>query len=81
MSLALGILEQFDSPVFWGAVDRVLAAAKAAGIAAGLQSRNLSMLAEVQKRGGRFLMLGSDVATLLDGYKRALAELKGSKTV
>ncbi len=81
LSLSLGILEQFESPIFWGAVDRVLAAAKAAGIAAGLQSSNLSMLAEVRKRGGRFLITGSDVATLLDGYKRAIAELKGSKTV
>lgn len=80
LSLSLGILEQFDSPTFWGAVDRVLAAAKAAGIAAGLQSRNLSQLAEAQKRGARFLLLGGDSATLLDGYKRALAELKGSIT-
>jgi hypothetical protein len=34
----------------------------------------------VQKRGGRFLLLASDVATLLDGYRRALSELKGSNT-
>jgi 2-keto-3-deoxy-L-rhamnonate aldolase RhmA len=81
LSLSLGILENFDSPIFWGAVDRVLAAAKAEGIAAGAQSRNLSMLAEIKKRGGRFLITGSDVAMLLDGFTRAMKELKGSKTL
>ncbi len=78
-SLSQGILEQFDSPVFWQAIDRVLAAAKAAGIAAGLQTANLSMLAEVKKRGGRFLLVGGDVSILLEGYERALAALKGSQ--
>ncbi len=79
LTLALGILEQFDSPVFWNAVDRVITAATAAGIAAGLQSPNRARLAEVKRRGGRVLLLAGDVAILLEGYKRGLAALRGSK--
>lgn len=79
LSLSLGILEQFDSPVFWGAVDRVIAAANAAGIAAGMQAGRFDILAEFKKRGGRFLITGSDVGILLEGYQRTMSALKGAK--
>ena len=79
LSLSLGILEQFDSPIFLGAVDRVIAAAKAAGIAAGIAAGR-EMLLEFRKRGGRFLVTDSEVDTLLEGYRRTLAALKGSKS-
>ncbi len=77
LSLSLGILEQFENPIFWNAVDRVLAAAKSAGIAAGLQSGNLTILTEAKNRGARLLLMASEVSMILDGYRRTLAALKG----
>jgi 2-keto-3-deoxy-L-rhamnonate aldolase RhmA len=76
LSLALGIIEQFDNPIFWNAVDRVVAACKAAGIATGLQTGRMPMLLEARRRGVRFLMYSSDVGILLSGYKQAMSEVK-----
>lgn len=76
LTLSLGIIEQFDNPIFWQAVDRVFKAAAQNGIAAGLQTRNMELLLEARKRGGRFLMYSSDTGVLFDGYKQAMAKLK-----
>lgn len=78
LTLSLGIIEQFDNPVFWQAVDRVFKAAAQNGIAAGLQTGNMELLLEARKRGGRFLMYSSDTGVLLNGYKQAMAKLKPS---
>lgn len=76
LSLSLGILEQFDSPVYWGAIEKVINAGKKAGIAVGLQSKNMAMLKRAREMGARFIIYSSDFSTLLDGYKRGLGELK-----
>ena len=76
LTLSLGIVEQFDNPIFWNAVDRVIAACRVAGIATGIQTSNMSLLREARKRGARFLLYGSDVAILFAGYKQAMSELK-----
>ena len=80
LTLSLGIVEQFDNPIFWNAVDRVIAACKTAGIAAGIQTSNMLLLKEARRRGVRFLLYGSDVAVLFAGYKRVLSELKEATT-
>lgn len=77
LSLALGIIEQFDNPIFWKAIGRVVAAANAAGISVGLQTGNMPLFLEARRRGVRFLMYSSDVGILLSGYKQVLSELKG----
>ena len=76
LTLSLGILEQFESPTFWGAVDRVINAAEKAGVAAGLQTRDMTLLLEARRRGARFLLYSSDSAVLFDGYKQAVGILK-----
>jgi len=80
LTLSLGILQEFENPIFWSAVDRVIAAGAKAGVAAGLQSRDLPMLFETRRRGGRFLMYSSDSAVLFEGYRQALAQLKGTRS-
>ncbi len=75
LTLSMGILEEFDNPLFWSALDRVVEACKKAGNAAGIQTGNLALLREAQRRGVRFVMYSSDVGVLLSGYRQALAEL------
>jgi 2-keto-3-deoxy-L-rhamnonate aldolase RhmA len=78
LTLALGIIGQFDNPIFLQALDRVIKAAEKAGIGAGLQTRDVSLLLEARNRGARFLLYSSDVGVLFDGYKKAIGELKGT---
>jgi 2-keto-3-deoxy-L-rhamnonate aldolase RhmA len=76
LTLSLGIVEQFDNPIFLNAIDRVVAACKANGIATGLQTGQMPLLLEAKRRGVRFLIYNSDVGILLSGYKQAVNELK-----
>jgi 4-hydroxy-2-oxoheptanedioate aldolase len=76
LTLSLGIVEQFESPIFWSAVDRVIKAAEKAGVAAGLQTRDMNLLLEARRRGARFLLYSSDSGVLFDGYKQAIGTLK-----
>jgi 2-keto-3-deoxy-L-rhamnonate aldolase RhmA len=76
LTLSMGILEQFESPIFWSAVERVINAAEKAGVAAGLQSRDMTLLLEARRRGAHFLLYSSDSGVLFDGYKQAIGSLK-----
>ncbi len=76
LSLALGILEQFDNPVFWKALEQVINAGTKAGIAVGLQSKDMSILIRARELGARFIVYGSDFSVLYDGYRNALFNLK-----
>jgi 2-keto-3-deoxy-L-rhamnonate aldolase RhmA len=78
LSISMGIGEQFSHPDYWKAIDRVIAAAKAAGIACGLQTPDIGMLHEARKRGMRFLLYSSDVGVLFDAYRQGLAAAKAS---
>jgi 2-keto-3-deoxy-L-rhamnonate aldolase RhmA len=77
LSLSLGIMEQFENPIFWKAVEKIIAAAKKSNVAVGLQSGNMAFLARVRDMGANFLICGSETSVLLEGYKKALASLKG----
>lgn len=76
LTLSLGIIEEFENPVFLNALERVIAAAAAAGVAVGLQSGNMGLVLKARSLGAQFLMYGSDTAILFDGYKSAMARLK-----
>jgi 4-hydroxy-2-oxoheptanedioate aldolase len=80
LTLSLGIIEEFENPVFWKAVERIIAAAGAAGVAAGLQSVDTGLLLKARSLGARFLMYSSDVAVLFAGYKDGMARLKSIKS-
>jgi 4-hydroxy-2-oxoheptanedioate aldolase len=76
LSLSLGIIEEFENPVFWKALDRVVAAAKSAGIAVGLQSGNMELVLKARAAGVRFVIYSSDVGVLMGGYTDAMKRLK-----
>lgn len=77
LTLSLGIVGQFDNPLFSDALKRVIAACNSAGIAAGIQTGSMSLLADARALGARFLMYSSDSAMLLKAYSEAMEELKG----
>lgn len=79
LSLSLGIVEQFDNPIFWSAVERVIKACDQTGIAMGVQSRDMALLNKAREMGARFLMYGSDTSVLFAGYKDAISQLKAVK--
>jgi 2-keto-3-deoxy-L-rhamnonate aldolase RhmA len=76
LSLSLGVLEQFDSPIFMRALEKVINAGAKAGVAVGLQSAQLPLLTRARDLGARFLMYSSDYSILLSGYKEGLTRLK-----
>jgi 2-keto-3-deoxy-L-rhamnonate aldolase RhmA len=75
LTLALGVLGQFEHPLFLAAVRRVVAACNAAGIAAGLQTGDMDLLLRARQLGVRFLMYSSDSGILLHGYRAAMTRL------
>jgi 2-keto-3-deoxy-L-rhamnonate aldolase RhmA len=76
LTISMGIAEQFQNPAFWDAVDRVVAACNANGIAAGLQTGDMALLKEARRRGVRFLLYSNDVTVLFEGYRNAVSELR-----
>jgi len=79
LTLSLGIVEQFESLIFVDALQRVINACEAAGIAAGVQTGDMNLLVKARAMGARFLMYGSDSFILLSGYSAAIAKLKGEE--
>jgi 2-keto-3-deoxy-L-rhamnonate aldolase RhmA len=69
LSISLGIPGQFDDPIFWKAVDRMVEAANKAGIAPGIHFGTAAQLKRAAERGCRFLVCGSDSSVMLAGFK------------
>lgn len=76
LTLSLGIVEEFEHPIFVKALEKVIAAASAAGVAVGLQTPNIDFLTKARSMGARFLIFGSDIAVLFSGYKEGISRLK-----
>jgi 2-keto-3-deoxy-L-rhamnonate aldolase RhmA len=76
LTISMGIGEQFSHPDFWKAVDRVIAASNAAGVAAGVQTGDIALLKECRRRGMRFLLYSSDVDVLFAAYRQGVAAAK-----
>ena len=76
LTISMGIAEEFRGQEFWSAVERVVAACRSNGIAAGLQTGDKWIFREAQKRGVRFLLYSNDVTVLFEGYRDAIAELR-----
>jgi 2-keto-3-deoxy-L-rhamnonate aldolase RhmA len=73
LSHDLGIPGEFDNPVFTSALDRVAAAAKAHGKAAGILLRDASEVPPYAARGYTFIGVGSDAGVVASGARALVA--------
>ena len=73
LSAALGVFRQFDSPEFNRALDRVVAAARRAGVAAGYMAVNAEDALARIRQGFQFISLASDVRLLMSAARSAFA--------
>lgn len=73
----LGIRDQLDHPDFLAAQQRVVAAAKKHGKAAGILVHNAALVARCREQGFSFVALGSDGGVLRAGFAQNLATLRG----
>ncbi|HWE39003.1 MAG TPA: aldolase/citrate lyase family protein [Isosphaeraceae bacterium] len=78
LSSSLGIVGQYDHPKLRAAIDRIIAAADAAGVAWGIVPIGREYTRELVRRGCRMLELGSDIGTIwrgLEAFRDGMAEL------
>ena len=76
LSHEMGIPGEFANPQFTAALDRVAAAAKAHGKAAGMLVRDASEVPAYMARGYGFLGIGSDSGLVMSGARSQLAEAR-----
>jgi 4-hydroxy-2-oxoheptanedioate aldolase len=76
LSFSMGKFRQFDDPEFRGAVERINAAAHAAGKATGIFVTALDQVPAALADGFRMIALGSDSALLMNAARSALASVK-----
>lgn len=75
LSMALGIFNQFEHPLFKEAVDATIAAAKRAGKATGILLFNSEDYAMYHEMGIRMIACGADASFVAEGARRTQAEL------
>lgn len=78
LSHSLGIPGRFDDPIYLDAISSVVAAAEAAGKAAGILLRDATGVPRHRDLGFRFIGLGSDGAFIADAGRAVLREAAGS---
>ena len=77
LSHSLGIPGRFDDPAYTDALDRVAAACRAHGKAAGILVYDPAAVPPLRDRGFTFVGVGADAALVADGAKRLLATVRG----
>ena len=75
LSASLGLLGQVDHPLVEAAALRVLAAARAAGVAAGTISLDPATVRRRMEQGFSFLAVATDGSLLTGAARQVLAEL------
>lgn len=73
----LGIRDQFDHPDFLSAIQRIVAAARKHGKAAGILVHHPALVAKCREWGFTFVALGSDGGFARAGLQQSLATLRG----
>jgi 2-keto-3-deoxy-L-rhamnonate aldolase RhmA len=78
LSGTVGVLRQHDHPKVKGSIERVIAAAKARGLAATMGIVTpAEQTAELARKGVRLVLVAADVGLLVKGYDVALATARG----
>jgi 4-hydroxy-2-oxoheptanedioate aldolase len=77
LSHSLGVPGRFDDPTYLDALRRVVAAADAAGKAAGILLYDVKVVARHRELAFRFIGLGSDAAFIASGARAILAGARG----
>jgi len=75
LSMSLGVYKEFDHPRFRSALEKILEAAKASGVAPGFYT-DASNINERIAEGFRFVTLGSDTGFLIRGCRAAFEALR-----
>ncbi len=78
LSHSMGIPGQVDAPGFLAALDRVVAACRAHGKAAGILLPDASAVAGTIARGFTFIGVGSDTGYLAGGARRAVRDAQAA---
>jgi 2-keto-3-deoxy-L-rhamnonate aldolase RhmA len=78
LSISLGIPLEYGHPRYVEAVEHIVRAAEARGIAAGPQCQSEAELVAWQEKGARFLVYSSDWRTLGEGYRAVLSAARGT---
>jgi 2-keto-3-deoxy-L-rhamnonate aldolase RhmA len=76
LSYSMGIFRQFDDPRFRGAIERVVAAASAAGKTAGIFLTSVDQVPAALADGFRMIALGSDGGFMMQAAKSAVESLR-----
>jgi 4-hydroxy-2-oxoheptanedioate aldolase len=74
----MGIRDQFDNPLYVDAQKRVVAAARAAGKAAGILVHNPALVGRCRELGFSFVSLGSDGGAAVSGLRAFAAQLRAA---
>jgi len=77
MTHSLGIPGQFQHPDYRSALERVAAACRAHGKAAGILIYDPAVVPGLHELGYTFIGIGADAALVADGAKRTLAAVRG----
>ena len=78
LSYAMGRFRAFEDPAFRSAIERVVAAATAAGKTAGMFCASPDDVPAAQADGFRMIAIGSDSGLMMQAARAAVAQAKGA---
>jgi 2-dehydro-3-deoxyglucarate aldolase/4-hydroxy-2-oxoheptanedioate aldolase len=78
LSVSLGIPGEFEHPKFWAAFDRMVKACNEVGVAPGVHFGNTKMLQRARNHGARFLVCGTDMSVLLNGFRSIRTDMEAA---
>lgn len=78
LSIALGVPGEFTHPTLIAAIERVVSACQAAGVAPGIHLRSAALASDWIARGMRFVSVGAEHVFMLERASEAMQALKST---